>query len=194
MQRASELVRAIKQAADNDRRPGRFLLTGSANILALPPISDSLAGADGRRYLVAPGSVRNSTQPVELPRTRFCRNGHSPSQKDLDEVTHGLVPVFVKPVDFAPYSGFRGTGGKAKCFAPGIRVELALSTSERKFHGVPFPLQPRLRPLCRLYPGMRRRGSGIQRGSDPEASPQGPRPARGAHGIPGTLCLRLCDR
>jgi predicted AAA+ superfamily ATPase len=44
VQRAPELLRAIKQAVDNDRRPGRFLLTGSANILALPTVSDSLAG------------------------------------------------------------------------------------------------------------------------------------------------------
>jgi predicted AAA+ superfamily ATPase len=44
VQRAPELLRAIKQSVDNDRRPGRFLLTGSANILALPTISDSLAG------------------------------------------------------------------------------------------------------------------------------------------------------
>jgi predicted AAA+ superfamily ATPase len=29
---------------DNDRRPGRFLLTGSANIMSLPAIADSLAG------------------------------------------------------------------------------------------------------------------------------------------------------
>ena len=44
VQRAPELLRAIKAAVDNDRRPGRFLLTGSANILALPIISESLAG------------------------------------------------------------------------------------------------------------------------------------------------------
>lgn len=44
VQRAPELLRAIKSTIDNDRRPGRFLLTGSANILALPTVSDSLAG------------------------------------------------------------------------------------------------------------------------------------------------------
>ena len=44
VQRAPELLRAIKGAVDNDRRPGRFLLTGSANILALPTVSESLAG------------------------------------------------------------------------------------------------------------------------------------------------------
>ena len=43
-QRAPELLRAIKRSVDDDRRPGRFLLTGSANVLALPKISESLAG------------------------------------------------------------------------------------------------------------------------------------------------------
>lgn len=44
VQRAPELLRAIKQSVDNDRRAGRFLLTGSANILTLPQVSESLAG------------------------------------------------------------------------------------------------------------------------------------------------------
>ena len=44
VQRAPELLRAIKQSVDEDRRPGRFLLTGSANVLALPRVSESLAG------------------------------------------------------------------------------------------------------------------------------------------------------
>ena len=37
-------MRAIKAAVNRDRRPGRFLLTGSANLLMLPQLSDSLAG------------------------------------------------------------------------------------------------------------------------------------------------------
>lgn len=44
VQRAPELLRAIKRAVDDDRRSGRFLLTGSANVLALPQVSESLAG------------------------------------------------------------------------------------------------------------------------------------------------------
>ena len=43
-QRLPELLLAIKQAVDADNRPGRFLLTGSANFLALPRVADSLAG------------------------------------------------------------------------------------------------------------------------------------------------------
>lgn len=44
VQRVPELLRAIKRSVDNDRRPGRFLLTGSANVLTLPRVSESLAG------------------------------------------------------------------------------------------------------------------------------------------------------
>ena len=44
VQRVPGLLLAIKQAVDRDRRPGRFLLTGSANVMTLPAVSDSLAG------------------------------------------------------------------------------------------------------------------------------------------------------
>ncbi len=44
IQRAPELLSAIKRAVDRNRRPGRFLLTGSANVLTLPRASESLAG------------------------------------------------------------------------------------------------------------------------------------------------------
>lgn len=44
VQRAPGLLIALKLFIDQDRRPGRFLLTGSANLLALPLISESLAG------------------------------------------------------------------------------------------------------------------------------------------------------
>lgn len=44
VQRAPDLFRAIKRSVDRDRRPGRFLLTGSANALVLPQVSESLAG------------------------------------------------------------------------------------------------------------------------------------------------------
>ncbi|MGH7897502.1 MAG: ATP-binding protein [Candidatus Binatia bacterium] len=44
IQRAPEIFSPIKIAVDRDRRPGRFLLTGSANVLLLPKVADSLAG------------------------------------------------------------------------------------------------------------------------------------------------------
>ena len=44
VQRAPGLFRAIKASVDRDRSPGRFLLTGSANVMMLPTLSESLAG------------------------------------------------------------------------------------------------------------------------------------------------------
>jgi predicted AAA+ superfamily ATPase len=44
VQRVPELIPAIKTSVDLNRKPGRFLLTGSANLLLLPQLSESLAG------------------------------------------------------------------------------------------------------------------------------------------------------
>lgn len=44
VQRCPELVLPLKAEVDRDRRPGRFLLTGSANLLRVPGAEDSLAG------------------------------------------------------------------------------------------------------------------------------------------------------
>lgn len=44
VQRVPELMLPLKQAIDEDRLPGRFLLSGSANAMALPRVADSLAG------------------------------------------------------------------------------------------------------------------------------------------------------
>jgi len=44
VQRVPELLLAIKKSVDDDYRPGRFLLTGSANVMTLPRVADSLAG------------------------------------------------------------------------------------------------------------------------------------------------------
>lgn len=44
VQREPDLLLAIKRAVDENREPGRFILTGSANLLLMRQISDSLAG------------------------------------------------------------------------------------------------------------------------------------------------------
>ncbi|MBK8813357.1 MAG: ATP-binding protein [Acidobacteria bacterium] len=44
VQREPGIMVAIKRAIDEDRRPGRFLLTGSANLLLMGKVSESLAG------------------------------------------------------------------------------------------------------------------------------------------------------
>lgn len=44
LQRAPELVLALKMLVDSDPSPGRFLVSGSASLLLAPRIGDSLAG------------------------------------------------------------------------------------------------------------------------------------------------------
>ena len=44
VQREPSLLAAVKRAIDRKRTPGRFLLTGSANLLLMRQVSESLAG------------------------------------------------------------------------------------------------------------------------------------------------------
>ena len=44
VQREPDLLHAVKRAIDERRQPGRFLLTGSANLLLMRQVSESLAG------------------------------------------------------------------------------------------------------------------------------------------------------
>ena len=44
VQRVPEIFSALKLAVDRRRTPGRFLLTGSTNVLLIPTLADSLAG------------------------------------------------------------------------------------------------------------------------------------------------------
>lgn len=44
IQRVPNLFTSIKASVDTNRKPGRFILTGSANVLLVPKLADSLAG------------------------------------------------------------------------------------------------------------------------------------------------------
>jgi uncharacterized protein len=44
VQRAPDLFLALKSVVDRHRTPGRFILTGSTNVLLVPKLADSLAG------------------------------------------------------------------------------------------------------------------------------------------------------
>ena len=63
VQRAPGLMLAIKTSVDADPRPGRFLLTGSADLMTLPRVADSLAGRMGivRLLPLAQAELRGGT-------------------------------------------------------------------------------------------------------------------------------------
>lgn len=52
IQRAPGLILPLKAAVDRDARPGRFLITGSADLFALRGVQDSLAGRIARQTLL----------------------------------------------------------------------------------------------------------------------------------------------
>ena len=72
LQRAPDLLLAVKRAVDADRRPGKFLLTGSADLLLMRQVSESLARRELRSISVVCGASsgrypRSATRaPVDI--------------------------------------------------------------------------------------------------------------------------------
>ncbi|SER62688.1 ATP-binding protein [Corynebacterium cystitidis] len=66
-QRVPELALALKASIDADRRPGRFAVTGSADLLRSPGVSDSLAGRAESLHLgpLSQGEIQERTQPED---------------------------------------------------------------------------------------------------------------------------------
>jgi predicted AAA+ superfamily ATPase len=100
VQKLPELLPAIKRAVDRDRRPGRFLLSGSANLALLQGITESLAGR--ALYLTLhPFTRRELARALDTPlfvRALFDQGKPSPgaSSKPVshaDILLGGMPPV-----------------------------------------------------------------------------------------------------
>ena len=89
IQLAPQLFRAIKAAVDRDRRPGRFLLTGSANVLVLPRLSDSLAGR--MELITLEGLAQSEIHPSGGPFVDQLFEEPPPVPRRLDLDRTGLV-------------------------------------------------------------------------------------------------------
>lgn len=76
VQRAPDLLLAVKHAVDLDRRPGRFLLTGSANLLLMRSTGDSLAGRATYSTLrgLTPREQRDAPDPSAWTRLLEARD------------------------------------------------------------------------------------------------------------------------
>ena len=106
IQRAPDLLRAIKLQVDQHRTPGRFLITGSANILTLKTVSETLAGrmALHRLHPFSEAELqRRPSAPTILPRLfqakdpaailRSLRVNHARSGRHLlTRILHGGYP------------------------------------------------------------------------------------------------------
>lgn len=69
VQRVPEIFTSLKAAIDARRTPGRFILTGSANVLLVPDLADSLAGRMGMLRLHPLAQCE-----IEATRPRFLDN------------------------------------------------------------------------------------------------------------------------
>lgn len=107
IQRVPGLLRTIKLAVDRDRRPGRFVLTGSANLLLLPGLGDSLAGRMEVVHLQPLTAAEQASRPGKflssLLRGRL-KVGVSATSPDAstDLVRHIVVGGFPEAVARAP--------------------------------------------------------------------------------------------
>ncbi|NDV27532.1 ATP-binding protein [Desulfovibrio sp. JC010] len=101
VQRVPELLLAIKEAVDNDRKPGQFLLTGSANLLTLPLVSDSLAGRMEIQTLWPLAQVEIHRHKADFVETLFNKDfirEYETNEYDLPEmiVTGGYPEVMAR--------------------------------------------------------------------------------------------------
>ncbi len=86
VQRTPGIFLPIKASVDRDRRPGRFLLTGSSNILALPKLADSLAGRMAIIDLLPLSQAEIESHPARFIDAVF---GEGPLEYDSSGIDEG---------------------------------------------------------------------------------------------------------
>ena len=108
VQRVPDLFVAIKAAVDRDRDPGRFLLTGSANVLLVPRLSESLAG---RMEIV-------TLWPF--------------SQGEIERVVEGFVDAMFGEAAPALGAAARGVALAERVLRGGFPEAIAMGSAERR--------------------------------------------------------------
>ncbi|MEQ6340410.1 MAG: ATP-binding protein [Gammaproteobacteria bacterium] len=109
VQRVPGLFTSLKATVDANRRPGRFILTGSANVLLVPKLADSLAGR------------------MEILRL------HPLAQAELAGAEPGFLPALFGKGFKAGASGHRlGKALAERVAAGGYPAALARSTARRR--------------------------------------------------------------
>ncbi len=96
VQRAPEIFLAIKSYVDKNRKPGKFILTGSANVLLLPKISESLAGRMEilKLFPLAQNEISDDKKNLvdELSKNIFNPNYPVTSDKLINKILSGGFP------------------------------------------------------------------------------------------------------
>lgn len=94
VQRTPELFSAIKLSVDGNRTPGRFILTGSANVLLLPKLSDSLAGRMEIVRLRPLAQIEIAGEKPEFLKQLFnCEIGWAHTSRGYERLGESLADV-----------------------------------------------------------------------------------------------------
>ena len=89
VQKAPELLPALKREVDRDKRPGRFLLTGSANIFLVPRVAESLAGRIEILPLLPLSQDELAARPASLPDALFSGSPWRTRRSTLERLEVG---------------------------------------------------------------------------------------------------------
>ena len=99
IQRVPELFRILKLSVDRNRKPGRFILTGSTNVLLVPELTDALVGRMEtlRLHPLSQQEIEQTQAPSFLERL-FAGNFQTRQKKRLaknliDRVVAGGYPA-----------------------------------------------------------------------------------------------------
>ena len=111
VQRVPEIFLAIKSFVDKKRKAGKFILTGSANVLLLPKVSESLAGRIEilNLFPLSQSEINNSNYNFidELFRNDFKPTGPSRKKNDLaGKILTGGFPEMLTRKDRARQSAW----------------------------------------------------------------------------------------
>jgi predicted AAA+ superfamily ATPase len=105
VQRCPELLVALKKSVDEQRRPGRFILSGSANLALLGHVSETLAGRAGY-FALHPMTRRERRRTTDRQPflMKFLSSPALPSGKaqpisEREVLTGGLPPACLGPAD-----------------------------------------------------------------------------------------------
>ena len=109
VQRLPELFTTLKHAVDRERTPGRFLLTGSANVLLLPRLADSMAGRMAVLRLHPLAQCELADRPGTFPERLFAADFPTGSGKRLGPELMEIVAAGGYPAALARTNARRRT-------------------------------------------------------------------------------------
>ncbi|MFT4166004.1 MAG: ATP-binding protein [Microlunatus sp.] len=147
VQRVPELMTALKANVDRDRRPGRFLITGSADLLTLRGSQESLAGRAETIPLdgLSQGEISGTVEDFAAFAWTLNKNG-TPDDRD-SHTRRDYLELAVSPA----FPGMRGSTGRTRSRRLSNYVDRVLSKDTADITGIAHP--DRLEPLLQLIAG-----------------------------------------